>query len=188
MADLIRFGRLDFIERHKDYDYNYYNSIASVWKILATKNFKRPNWCGTIAEQRLETSKKKSESGVIAKKAITIARNYLKSIDKDLPGMSTYRPDKQGNVISFYKWKLDEHESLKTGPKKSILGTESEFTKNVVYEEVQKYFDLNYRDIRRVFAPYRGQTEELRKLKVSSKEEYDRVLDKKRREYPLSNG
>lgn len=188
LADLIKFRRSNFIEQYKDYDYYYYRKIAAVWKVLAAKNFEKPNWCNedTIpAEQRLETSKRRGESGTITKKAIRNARDYLKSIDEDLPGRggNRLRPDKQQNVISFYKWKLDEYERLNTDPKKSIRGTKSEFTKNAVYEEVQKYFDLNYKDIQRIFDPYRVRTQKLQKLKVTDKEEYNRILNEKRREY-----
>ncbi len=181
LADLIRLGYPNFVEQYKDYDYMYYQYIASVWKVLADKNFEKPNWCNedAISEQRLETSKRRVESVVIAKSVIRNARNYLKFVDKDLPVQG--RPNKQQNVISFYKWKLDEYEN--TDPKKSIRGTKSEFKKNAVYEEVRKYFGLNGRDIRRIFEPYRAEIKKLKELKVNDKEEYDRILNEKRREY-----
>ena len=68
-------------------------------------------------------------------------------------------------------------------PKKSIRGTKSEFTKNVVYEEVRKYFDLHGKDMRRIFEPYRGETKELKALKVTNKEAYNRILNERREKY-----
>ena len=161
----------------------YYQCIASVWKILAAKNFEKPNWCNedAVSEKKVEANKRKSESIKTTQNDTEVARNYLKFIDKNLPSMTSLRPNKKKNVISFYKWKLDKYESM--NPKKSIRGTKSEFTKNVVYEEVRKYFDLHGKDMRRIFEPYRGKTKELKAPKATDKEAYNRILNERREEY-----
>ena len=83
LADLIRFGSSNFIEQYKDYDLGYYRDIASVWKILAAKNFEKPNWCDEdeISEKKVETSKRRSESNKTVNNNIEVVRNYLKFID-----------------------------------------------------------------------------------------------------------
>ncbi len=159
LADLIRFGRLDFIERHKDYDYYYYNIIASVWKILATKNFGKPNWCGDIE-----------------------ARNYLQKMYKPRKLKILPQTDKKQNVISFYKWKLDECE--KTDPKKSIRGTKSEFTENnAIWAEVQKYFGLSDEYIQEILKLYK--TKNLQEPARNIAAEVDDIVSQFREKYNI---
>jgi hypothetical protein len=97
LADLIRFGRSNFIEQYKDYNFIYYMEIASVWKILAAKNFEKPNWCDEdkISEKKQRTNQNRSESNKTANNNIEVVRNYLKFIDKNLPTIRKLRPNKK---------------------------------------------------------------------------------------------
>ena len=137
-------------------------------------------WCNG----GLERAKQKSKSCAKSWNDIKIAQSYLHLIDTNLCGHGVYRPNKKQSVISFYKWKLDEYERINKNTGKSIREKGSEFGKNVVYNEVEKYFDLKGegRDMRRIFGPYR-ETKKLKALKVTNKEEYDRILSANRMEY-----
>jgi hypothetical protein len=172
LVDLIKSGRSNFIKQHKNKGYQHYQDIASVWEILAAKNFERPEWCNghAISKEKIEANKKRSESNMITKNDIKVVRNYLKFIDKNLPGTNTPRPNKKQNVIFLYKWKLDTYNGYDKDFKELIRGTDSEFKANAVYKEVQNYFDLNCRDIRRIFEPYRGETGNLEELRDNIKE------------------
>ena len=94
---LIRCGRSEFIELYQKYSYSSYQDIAKTWKILAEKDFEKPDWCNedALLERKVEANKKRSKSNTTTKNDIEFARNYLKFIDKDLPGMAKSRPNKK---------------------------------------------------------------------------------------------
>ena len=68
-----------------------------MWKILAAKNFEKPNWCNedAVSEKKVEANKRKYESIKTAQNDTEVARNYLKFIDKHLPLMRPPRSNKK---------------------------------------------------------------------------------------------